>query len=64
METGGKGGGQGKFVSGRGGRGRGQVKCVIVRVGNVGGKKSCCKRKGGKHPRFIWRGNYGVRWKS
>ena len=35
-----------------------------TRGGNGGGEKIFRVVKGGKHPSFIWRGNYGVSWKS
>ena len=41
-----------------------QVKIVRGKGRKRGGNKSCCVGKGGKHPRFICRGNYGVSWKS
>ena len=34
------------------------------RGGNGGVDKFCHFGKGGTHPSFIWRGNYGVGWKS
>ena len=46
------------------GRGGGQVKYGRLRGGNSGGEKMCCVVKVGKHRSFIWRGDYGVGWKS
>ena len=42
----------------------GQGKCVRGRGENGVGDKSCHVRNGGKHRSFIWRGSYGVSWKS
>ena len=69
---------RGKRVRGRRVRRGGQVTCVkgrgliggvqggefIGRGGNGGCDKICHVGKGGKHPRFIWRGNYGFSCKS
>ena len=60
QREGSKGGVRVKCVRGRGGRVGIQVKFIRGRRGNGRGKNSCCIIKGGKHPRFIRGGNYGV----